>query len=182
MDKTLWDMNADVEKSVKGIVVTPELTPEQICSISDQYVETLTRNIKGWTQKRIEKLRREVTKRAQKGMRHESLEELLVRSWKLDKSRAKFIARQETKLAQVSFIQSRYQKAGIDEYFWECVSGTKAHPVRKRHRELNDESARGKTFRFSNPPRSSEDGQPPRYNNPGEDYNCRCRARPVLKF
>ena len=172
LDRTLWDAEEKVRKSTKDIVVVPHLTQEQVHKIADDYVETYTRPIKGWAQRETERLREVVKTRVLAGQRHEDLADILYRSWGMSKSHASFVARQETKLMQTTFLESRWKDAGLDKYKWHCVVGTKLHPTRPRHKELNDMSLAGKIFRLSNPPRSSEAGQPVRYNNPGRDYNC----------
>ena len=47
------------------------------------------------------------------------------------------------------------------------------------HKELNDRSEKGEVFKFSNPPIDSPNGS---RHNPGQNYNCRCIAIPVVKF
>lgn len=60
---------------------------------------------------------------------------------------------------------------GIDEYEWVTMGDAK---VRHDHEALN-----GRIFRFDNPP--VVDTATGRRGNPGEDHNCRCFARPLIR-
>ena len=92
----------------------------------------------------------------------------------MSQRKAKFLASQETRLLTSKLKEVRYKDVGIDEYIWQTVKGTPEHPVRPMHKKLN-----GTKQRFSSPPITNEKGQ---RNNPGEDYRCRCVARPIVKF
>lgn len=86
-------------------------------------------------------------------------------------ARAKLWARDQTLKLNAQITQERYKKAGIEEYIWTVTGGKNPGArVRKSHKELN-----GKRFKFSNPPTING-----RKVNPGEDYQCRCTAFPVI--
>jgi len=65
--------------------------------------------------------------------------------------------------------QHRQTAAGVSRYEW---SSSADERVRPRHRELD-----GQTFSWDDPPVTNDDGDT---NHPGEDYQCRCIAVPVL--
>jgi uncharacterized protein with gpF-like domain len=81
------------------------------------------------------------------------------------------------------FKQVRYTDSGIHEYIWQCVKmphdkNPKQHVpgnVRYYHGLLE-----GTKQRWDDPPQVSDD--PIEYKNPGQDYNCRCIARPFLRL
>ena len=173
-DTALWKMEHTISKSLDGITVVQKLSSEQRAQIAKEYTTDLKRYIKGWSEKEIGRLRVKVVSETLEGNRWEKLVQTIQSSYGVSSSKAKFLARQETHLMMASFKKSRYQSSGIDEYIWTTVVGSPNHPVRPMHKELN-----GKVFRFDNPPITSEDG---RRNNPGEDFNCRCMARPVVRF
>lgn len=160
-------------KSLKGITVAPELTKEQHKKISDEYTNNMKKYIQEWTEKEIVKLRKNIKSKAFQGVRYESLIDSIQKSYGVSQSKAKFLARQETNLLMSKMRESRYQDAGINEYIWKTVVGSPKHPVRPMHKRLD-----GKIFSWNNPPITSEDG---RRNHPGEDFGCRCYARPVVR-
>lgn len=182
-DKRLFETDRKVTKSMENVItVGPDLTPEKRAKIAESYTENMKRYIKGFSEEQIIKLRKTVQQKGFQGLRYENLETMIQTSYGASEHKAKFLARQETNLLMAAFKQTRYEARGIHEYKWRCVVGTKLHPTRPRHKELNDESLKGKIFRFDDPPISTGKGEPVRRNNPQEDYNCRCTAVPVIRM
>lgn len=173
-DHTLFKTGKDVESTLKGISVAPELTKEQRAKIAEEYTHDLKRYIKDFSEKEIVTLRKKIQKNAEDGFRYEEMIETIRRSYGVTERKARFLARQETSLLMTKFKESRYIDAGVNEYIWTCVVGSPAHPVRPMHKKLD-----GKTFRWDNPPITNPEGQ---RNNPGQDFNCRCVARPIIRF
>lgn len=161
-------------KSLKGITIVPRLTKDQKEKIAEEYTTNMDKYIKGWVDEEIVKLRKRVKTRAFSGLRYESLAEDIENRYGVSKSKAKFLARQETNLMMSKFRESRYEEAGIKEYKWKCVLGTPAHPVRPWHKRLD-----GMVFKWNNPPITDEKGN---RNHPGEDFNCRCFPLPIVGF
>jgi SPP1 gp7 family putative phage head morphogenesis protein len=87
-------------------------------------------------------------------------------------SRAICIARTETARSRTSYTQARAEAVGSTHYIWHTV-GDEA--VRPRHRELN-----GTVQAWSNPPVVSERGEKIIRSHPGQVFNCRCWAEPIL--
>ncbi len=112
--------------------------------------------------------------RTSQGYRYETLVAEIQKSYGISQRKAKFLARQETSLLMSKFKQVRYQEAGSNEYIWDCVAGSSAHPVRHFHL-LN----RGKIFRWDTGAPINANGD---RKNPGQDYNCRCFAKPIIRF
>lgn len=172
--RTIFRVNRDIEKSVQGITVVPKLTDRMSEKISEEYETNMKKYIKGWLEEEIVELRARVKKSVLTGNRHENLVKTIQKSYQVSYSKAKFLARQETSLMTSKFKESRYISGGVTEYMWGCVAGSPKHPVRASHKALE-----GKVFSWKNPPITSPDGK---RNNPGEDFNCRCFAKPVVRF
>lgn len=177
IDKSLADVDKDLRKSLKSITVSPEFSKEQLAEISKDYTLNMRKWITDWTSKEIQELRKEVQKQALMGKRFESLAEMLQQKYGTSQSKAKFLARQETHLYLAKVKETRYKQAGVEQYKWKTVVGSSAHPVRPAHKALD-----GKVFDWNNPPITTEPGQPTRRNHPGEDFNCRCYAIPIVRF
>jgi SPP1 gp7 family putative phage head morphogenesis protein len=79
-------------------------------------------------------------------------------------SRAKLIARDQTAKLNGQLTQERQQDIGVESYVWRTMGD-------ERVRDTHDDND-GETFAWDNPP--VETG------HPGEDYQCRCWAEPVL--
>lgn len=104
-----------------------------------------------------------------RGTRHEELAKQIQANTKIGAKRAKLIARDQTLKYNASVHQAQAEASGITEYTW---STSKDSDVRPMHKALE-----GKRFKYSDPPVTNEDGD---CNSPGEDYNCRCTAIPVI--
>lgn len=177
LDSTLWRVDRELSKTLKGIHLPSALTPEQSRRIADEWQENLDLWIKGFAEEEILKLRSEIKESAFKGNRQESIIKLIQKSYGVTLNKAKFLAQQETSLLLSKFKETRYVDAGLNEYKWRCVKGSPAHPVRPAHKALD-----GSIQSWNNPPITSPSGEPARRNHPGQDYRCRCTAIPIVKF
>lgn len=97
------------------------------------------------------------------GLRVEELLELLIERASVSESRAELIARDQTLKLNGQITKTRCQNAGIDRYTW---STSQDDRVRPSHEELE-----GLDFDFSDPPDVG---------NPGDDFQCRCVAVPIV--
>lgn len=176
-DSALWKVEKDFHASVKGITIAPQLNPVSVKKIADEWENNMRLWIKDFTAEEITRLRGDIKKAVFAGNRYESAIKSIQASYGVSAGKAKFLARQETNLLMTKFKEGRYKDAGVIYYKWGCVAGSKHHPVRASHKALE-----GKIFSWDNPPVTSGPGEPVRRNNPGEDFNCRCFARPVVKF
>lgn len=104
----------------------------------------------------------------QQGIRHEELAKQIEQYLDPEEgpvaSRAKLIARDQISKLNGQMNQLRQSDLGISRYRWRTVGDER---VRDSHRE-ND----GKIFSWDEPPETG---------HPGEDYQCRCWAEPVLE-
>ena len=170
----IWKVEKDFKSSVNGITIAPKLSPNQVKRISDEWSNNMQLWVQDFTAKEIKELRQDVAKSAMAGNRYGAAIKSIQDSYGVSANKAKFLARQETSLLMTKFKQTRYEEAGVNEYKWGCVTGTPKHPVRPMHKALE-----GKIYKWSEPPVVDEKGN---RKNPGQDYNCRCFARPIVKF
>lgn len=190
-DQTLFKADKSFQKNVKKITVTPTLSESARKRISTEWQDNMQLWIKDWTGEQIQKLRSDIYEHVVSGGRREALVPPILKITKTIQgshdeavNKAKFLAHQETRLLMAKFKEVRYTDAGIHEYIWRCVhrphdASPKVHipgNVRYSHGQLD-----GKIFRFDSPPISTNPGEPARRNNPGQDYNCRCFSRPILR-
>lgn len=173
-DTVIWKADRRFQDTVSGLTVAPELSEEQRMKIAREYTENMRLYIKDWTEKEIVELRKRVLTTITAGNRYETLVKTIRSSYGVSQNKAKFLARQETSLLMAKFRETRYTDVGIKEYRWCNVVGSPKHPVRPMHKALNN-----KVFRWDEPPIVNEKGE---RKNPGEDYNCRCFARPIVRF
>lgn len=98
------------------------------------------------------------------------IEDALVARGNVPLSRVNLIARDQTLKLNSAITQHRCRAAGIDKYEW---STSLDERVRPGHAALE-----GQSFSWSDPPETNDDGD---RNNPGEDFQCRCVACPILE-
>lgn len=173
-DSTLWKNDRQLVKTLPTFL--PTLTATQREQIAADWSENMELWVKNFAESEIKRLRQQVMESVFTGNRMGSLVKTIKASYGVTSNKAKFLARQETNLLLSKLKETRYAEAGVKKYVWRCVAGSPKHPVRPAHKALN-----GKIFEFSDPPITTEPGQPERRNNPGEDFNCRCFAIPIVK-
>jgi SPP1 gp7 family putative phage head morphogenesis protein len=169
--KTIEQMEKQLEKDLSPIGIQLTMTEDQKQKMIQDYNLNQTLNIKKWEPEQIQRLRDLVTKINQKGFDKKSLVDLIQAEWGVSRNKAKFLARQETSLFLSKFRREQSLQAGVRRYRW---SSSKDVRVRERHEELN-----GKVFFYGDPP--IVDTKTGRRAEPGEDYNCRCVAIPILE-
>lgn len=173
-DADLWKTERKFQESIKSITVAPKVTAETRARLSAEYNDNMQLYITDFLEKEIKELRKTVEQRAFAGDRYEGLIKTIKESYGVSDRKAKFLARQETSLMMTKYKQVRYQDAGVNKYKWRCVVGSALHPVRPMHKAHDN-----KIFTWDNPPVINEKGE---RKNPGQDYNCRCVAIPVVSF
>ncbi|EUD10102.1 protein F-like protein [Providencia alcalifaciens 205/92] len=117
------------------------------------------------------------------GGRHENLVSLIKERGNISKSRAKFIARDQTAKLNAALNESRHRSLGLDLYEW---GGTGDERERESHLKLN-----GKLCKYSDPTVYSDDGGKTwkkrksigAYEGaPGTDFQCRCVSLPYISW
>lgn len=98
-----------------------------------------------------------------------TLSDRLAEEFEVTQSKADFWARDQVLKLNGQLTQLRQTNAGISKYIW-TTSGDER--VRETHAELD-----GSVQSWADPPVVNDDGDTA---NPGDDYQCRCTAYPVL--
>jgi SPP1 gp7 family putative phage head morphogenesis protein len=163
-------LDRDFIESVKSISIPASMNEGMTRKLSEDWANNTSLYIKKWTDENIITLREKVKGHALAGGRAEGLEKIIRENYNVSRSKAKFLARQETALAVSKFQESRYRDVGITRYVWGS-SGDQRE--RADHRRLN-----GQVFSWDNPPIT--DTRTGQKNNPGEDWNCRCFSIPIV--
>lgn len=115
-----------------------------------------------------------VTTNMRAGNRSSAMVKQLTGQFGITSRRAKFIARDQTLKINGDLTKRRQIDAGFEYFQWLTSDDER---VRERHDELSERvTAYGRgIYRWDNPP-LSDSGQPI---TPGQDFQCRCNARPV---
>lgn len=185
-EKTITEIEADMRATIPAklaerdddhpasartkIAIESDLSVEQVRRIAEEWGDNLDLYIKGWAKENVLKLRAEIQPIILGGGRAESLVKAIQDNYGVATRKAKFLARQETALLMSKYQETRYGDMGITHYRW---SDSHDRRVRHDHHVLN-----GKVFAFANPPISNRKSGA--RNNPGQDFNCRCIAIPIV--
>ena len=162
-------------KTVLGISVLreePWLQPKM-----NAFVETNTQLIKSIPEEYLTKLEPMVRTSVERGVSTRALQQQILKDMKIDpfeptvrgarrinpKARARLIARDQIGKFNGALTQLRQTEIGVEEYIWATSRDAR---VRPSHAILD-----GKKFRWD---------KPPAVGHPGEDYECRCSAIPVM--
>ena len=165
------DLDKQFKTSMTGLEIPANMTEFQKSEIANNYTNNLNYYIKKWVPKEIQSLRKDLEPLTLAGYRAEALEEIIQKHKGVSERKAKFLARQETKLLVAQYRKNRFKEAGVTQYIWSTILDGKERDL---HRDLN-----GRVFSWDEPPiidaRTGEKGAP------GEAYNCRCIAIPVVE-
>ena len=176
-DTGTGDSKKDLEESIS---VHPRLNKEEAQALKDELTENVSLSIKNFTDAETIKLRQLVQKNALEGLKEGSLVDVIRKQFNVTLNKAKFLARNETELFTAKFQEIRLRKLGITKYKWSATGfeGHKDARTREAHWQMSERSRKGEIFDYKNPPLLGSNGH---MCNPGEDYNCRCRAIPVIE-
>lgn len=112
-----------------------------------------------------------VAKAAREGLRGKALEDIIARSLRVERERARNIAIGQVIQINSTLTRERHQALGVTEYVWRCVPD---QHTRLWHRKLN-----GTKCSYDSPPRGGGGG-PHDHGHPGTADRCRCQAIPIL--
>lgn len=138
--------------------------------IANRFLSDNVQLIKNMSVESIETTGRIIQRDWARGVRVEDISETLQKRIEVGKSRARLIARDQVLKLNGAMNQDRQVSLGVQEYKWLHMNDER---VRDEHRELG-----GNTYKWSSPPIVGRDGE---RGHPGEYFQCRCQALPVIK-
>jgi SPP1 gp7 family putative phage head morphogenesis protein len=153
-----------------AVSVHPYLPKDYLDRMGRDYSKNLDLSVKGMLDKTLLDMRDDIIENAHAGYRSTQLHALLFRRYGVALNHAKFLARNETSIYLSKYRQARFEEAGINRYLWQT-----AHDIRVR---LDHQRLDGLEFSWDNPP--IVDSRTGARANPGEYFQCRCVARPII--
>lgn len=144
----------------------------------DQFRAENVRLIKNITDDQSRSVETVLRRTLRTGRRAEDIESEIQGSLGVSESRARLIARDQILKLNGELTQLRHREAGVEEYLWST-----SRDERVRGNPLAPDSSgdhfhlEGKKFRWDSPPIVDSKG---RRAHPGEDFQCRCVAIPVI--
>ena len=180
----------------KAVSVYPDLGTKGKKGFNLEYNETTTKPIKekllseyedgiippcrDFAQEIVEDLRRDLHNYVMGGRPRGEIKDFIAKRLGVSETRATFIARQETALMTVAFTKQQYANAGVNKYEWVTAGD---HVVRGNRPDDsgNHKVLHGKIFAWDAPP-GAEHFSTKEPCHPGEDYRCRCVAKPIVEW
>ena len=162
--KVIDKMEDEFQSAVKQISVAPDFSPYVRKDIAKQYSQNLDLYIKRFSQENILKLREDIETNAYSGGRAENMVKSIQANYGVSKRKAKFLAKQETKLLMTQIHLSKAEEIGLTKYKWSTSNDER---VRHSHKVLQ-----GKIIDLANPP--IVDPETGRRAHAGCDFGCRC--------
>lgn len=179
VDTAAQDLQEQLVKSVSHVegMPTPTPVPEGLKTELQHRAEVgADKAIKNFSLEATQRLRARVKQNIADGSRTDRLADLIEAEFGVGQRKARFIADQETSLLVSKFREDRYRSLGSTQYRWETSHDERVRPTAggsNNHRVLD-----GRIFSWDEPP--IVDPATARRCHPGEDWSCRCCARPVF--
>lgn len=171
ISSSIANIDRDLDKTVKDMHVMPKLTADMRDRFTKEYNKNMNLYVKSFKKKHVLRLREMVEENASSGYRASGLVKTIKDSFNTTKSKAEFLAKQETRLFMSKYKQERYRDVGITKFKW---STSKDGRVREDHKLLD-----GKVFRYDTPP--VVDRETGKTALPSQDFGCRCVDIPIVE-
>lgn len=180
IEEQFLEMDQQLARDFRSIGVIPELTRDIRKALAADYNRNQNLNIKNWSTEQINRMRDFVSRSLLQGVNRQGLIDMFQTEWSVTRNKAEFLARQETSLFLSKIRRERSLEVGIKKYRWSTSLDRKVRPKDESERKSGADHRRlhGKVFEYGNPPIVNV--KTGRRAEPGEDYNCRCVAIPVL--
>ena len=194
----LQEISKEADKTLKGIGVTAEMTPELSERLLKNYTNNQNINITNWTEVQTSRLRDMIEQNVLSGFNRNELIAAIEVEYGVTENKAKFLARQETGLFLAEIRNERYEDAGIELYKWSNskdvrVVGNPSGKYPIPTVEHGDHwKMGGKICKLSDPTvyaDSLEDARNNKWKNksligaepkhPGQAFGCRCGMIPI---
>lgn len=162
-DRHARELAAANKKAMRVIGIRPGLDlglEAEIAKRRDENIQLVVKAARSYA----DDVRHVFSKPENVGLRVEELKDQLQERADVSESRAELIARDQTLKVNGAITEIRQRGAGVEKYVW---STSLDERVRETHAALE-----GQTFSWDSPPEVG---------HPGEDFQCRCVAVPVIE-
>lgn len=174
------EIDQQLIKDFATVGIQPEFTREMRENIIRDYNKNQNLNIKNWVPDQITRLRDMVELSVSQGYRRPAMIEMIKSEWGVTQNKARFLARQETSLLMSKIRRERSLDAGVRKYRWSTSLDRRVRPedAAAARTGANHRYLHGKVFEYGSPPVVNL--KTGRRAEPGEDFNCRCVAIPIV--
>jgi SPP1 gp7 family putative phage head morphogenesis protein len=172
-DKRMWMSHS--KKMSRAL--RQELETLSMKELMDQYVDENARLISSMPLQSAERVERLVQENLKSGKsRSEGLIDQIMRIGNINENRAKLIARTEVSKASTALTKARANLLDLNWYVWRT-----SKDIRVRHSHKNMDNVLIRWDDPANPEQLAGEKSYGNY-NPGEIFNCRCYAQPLIRL
>jgi SPP1 gp7 family putative phage head morphogenesis protein len=160
---------AEITRQITGVLGMPVVAeaPNRD-DLIDGFIRQNVSAIKSIPEQYLGEVERIINDGFRSGRRAEALAPAIAERGGITQRRARFIARDQIGSLNGQLTRARHKALGVEEYIWRTSLDER---VRHSHAQLE-----GTRQSYDDPPRVGA-----RNVHPGEDYNCRCTAEPVIE-
>ena len=176
--KTVDSFEDGFKAMAQKLEVSPTLSEASRERMAAEYTNNMKLYIRKFVEDEIRTLHETVQANANQGYRFDKLIPSIKQRYGVSVRKAKFLTRNETSIFMSKYHEQRYSEAGIIHYIWSTSHDARVRPAPGTHGSDNHRILDGRVFRFKDAP--VVDPATGRKANPGQDYNCRCVAIPIL--
>lgn len=148
-------------------------------ALEDEHERNIDQAVKRHLERVIPKMAERLTENEQQGARTDKAAQIVEDTLGQTKRKAHGIANQESITVTSGFAEVTANGMGSNRYVWQTMRDHRVRPTWD-YPDGDHRSLEGKTFFWSSPPVTV-----PRNGHtahPGEDQNCRCKARPIIDY
>ena len=168
MHKAVEDMESDWKSASRNLSVQPNFTDQQRENIAKAYTENMEKYVVSFTENQVKDLRVFMEDSIATGNRASSVVKELQERYGISQRKAKFLAKQETRLLSTQYLHERAKVSGCKRFRWSSSHDSR---VRADHKRLD-----GQVFTFDNLPVIYSGKKGDERGLAGQAYGCRCRA------
>jgi uncharacterized protein with gpF-like domain len=199
ISKQAKEMDAILEKERVDLGIQYEMNDRIREEMTKIYNENMQLNIKNWDTDQIMRLRDMIEKSTLEGYNRQKMIEAIQTEYEVSKSKATFLARQETSLFMSDLRDERYKDAGIDIYQFLTSNdirvvgnpagkfpvGNEGHGnhfiLNHKYCKFSDDSVYADSLEdVKNNKWKTRASLGAPETKPGREFQCRCIAKPVI--
>ena len=125
LDEPLFSMVQASDDDLRNLGVSIDVTDGLSERLINDYTNNQNLNIKNWTPEQIERLRDMIQRNALRGYNRTELQEMIAAEYGTTMNKARFLARQETRLFMSTVRDERYRSGGIMVVQWSTANDTR---------------------------------------------------------
>ena len=170
--KQVSSIGSLTKKDMKLLLIEKSVDDPEIINAMNQFVKNAKDMLLQVGKEYVEGVQGAAFETFQKGGSLGDLKDTMQEYATISESRAEFWAVDQTGDAYAAYTETMHKAGGIENYMW-CTVGDKK--VRDTHEELQ-----GRIFSWKYGAEFTGLLSKPGAMHPGQDYRCRCRAKPVV--